>query len=65
MVGPLLGHVAHAVQTSPMGLVPKNNSNKFHLVVDLSSPVDTVSTTASRQTCVHYITHMWTQEERV
>ena len=38
MVGPLPPSIMPLVHVSPMGLVPKNHSDKWRLIVDLSSP---------------------------
>lgn len=38
LIGPLPPLLASAVHISPMGLVPKHHSDKWRLVVDLSSP---------------------------
>ena len=40
MVDPLPPSVMPLVHVSPMGLVPKNHSDKWRLMVDLSSPHD-------------------------
>lgn len=38
LVGPILPEHHHQVHISPIGLVPKPNSNRFRMIVDLSSP---------------------------
>ena len=38
LVGPLPHPIASLVQVSPLGLVPKSHSDKWRLIVDLSSP---------------------------
>ena len=38
LVGPLPPSLVPSVQVSPMGLVPKHHSDKWRLIVDLSSP---------------------------
>ena len=38
LLGPLSGDAVHHVHVSPMGLVPKAQTNKWRLIVDLSSP---------------------------
>ena len=38
LLGPLSGDAVHHVHVRPMGLVPKAQTNKWRLIVDLSSP---------------------------
>ena len=38
LVGPLPPGQAEQIQVSPLGLVPKPHSDKWHLIVDLSAP---------------------------
>ena len=38
LAGPLSHNQRAAVQTSPIGVIPKKPSDKWHLIVDLSSP---------------------------